>query len=304
MKARVFGLAALLLAGAAQGALAQERGGRGGHEGGGHEGGGRGGAQSAGQGDGSAAPGGWQSRYNTGAAREASGGGQAGGQDGGGWRSRYNAGAAAQAAEAQPGAAQAAEDGRRGGPRPDAGRTDPTPPPADRDRGERGRDPRGHGDRDWGQRGDGSRRDGNRAGDRPGERDGGYRDRGSRDDRQDWRRGDSGRDRYGDGRFGDGRGGDRARRWEPHRLPPVYRSPSRYHSRAWRPPAGYYARAWRFGELLPRTWYASPYQLYDWYDFGLLDPPPGYVWVRVGEDALLVDSFDGRIVQVIRDVFW
>jgi Ni/Co efflux regulator RcnB len=33
-------------------------------------------------------------------------------------------------------------------------------------------------------------------------------------------------------------------------------------------------------------------------------PPIGYVWVRVGHDALLVDEFNGRVVQVVRYVFW
>ena len=33
-------------------------------------------------------------------------------------------------------------------------------------------------------------------------------------------------------------------------------------------------------------------------------PPPGFDWVRSGPDALLIDQFSGRIVQVVRNVFW
>ena len=41
----------------------------------------------------------------------------------------------------------------------------------------------------------------------------------------------------------------------------------------------------------------------DWWSYGLPEPPYGYDWVRVGPDALLVD-YSGRIVQVVRAVFW
>jgi len=31
---------------------------------------------------------------------------------------------------------------------------------------------------------------------------------------------------------------------------------------------------------------------------------PGYVWVRYGPDALLIDTYTGEIIQVRYDVFW
>ncbi|MGI8612320.1 MAG: RcnB family protein [Sphingomicrobium sp.] len=32
--------------------------------------------------------------------------------------------------------------------------------------------------------------------------------------------------------------------------------------------------------------------------------PTGYRWIRYYDDALLVDTWDGRVVDVIRDFFW
>jgi Ni/Co efflux regulator RcnB len=37
--------------------------------------------------------------------------------------------------------------------------------------------------------------------------------------------------------------------------------------------------------------------------FGLFDPPYGYVWVRYGDDALLVDVETGRILASVYDLF-
>lgn len=72
----------------------------------------------------------------------------------------------------------------------------------------------------------------------------------------------------------------------------------------WRAPSGYYVRAWRYNEVLPRGWYGPEYRLMDWWRYDLPEPPYGYDWVRVGPDVLLVDGFNGRIVQVVRAVFW
>ena len=128
---------------------------------------------------------------------------------------------------------------------------------------------------------------------------------GARDGRT-WDGAREGRDnRWGD-RDGRWANGDRsgASRWQPGRFPPVYQSQRRYRLGAYRAPYGYYARTWGFGEFLPRGWYDQDYWLDDFLDYGLPYPPPGYEWVRVGPDALLVDRFTGRIVQVVRWIFW
>lgn len=132
--------------------------------------------------------------------------------------------------------------------------------------------------------------------------DGDHRDDHRGGDHRDW-------NRPGEGRGPDWNRYDRggpppnAQRWAPRRYPPVYSSPSRYRAPYWRPPEGFYVRAWRYGEILPRGWYGPDYALFDWWSFGLPQPPPGYEWVRVGADALLIDDY-GRIFQVVRAVFW
>lgn len=131
----------------------------------------------------------------------------------------------------------------------------------------------------------------------------------NRPDRQNRYQGDrnwTDRSRGGDEHRWDGRRtGDGARQqWERGRYPPIYRSPERFRIDRYRAPSGYYFRQWGFGDFLPRGWYGPQYELLDFFAYGLPYPPPGYAWVRVGEDAVLVDRFTGRIVQVVRFLFW
>ena len=92
--------------------------------------------------------------------------------------------------------------------------------------------------------------------------------------------------------------------WQPGRFPPVMSAQNRFRAGSYRPPYGYYPRAWGFGDFLPRPWFVHDYWLSNFLDFGLPYPPPGYTWVRVGPDALMIDRFTGRIVQVVRGIFW
>jgi Ni/Co efflux regulator RcnB len=110
--------------------------------------------------------------------------------------------------------------------------------------------------------------------------------------------------RDGDRRGDWDRGHDARPRWSPRDYPRSYHSHDRFHGPDWRPPSGYYVRAWRYGEVLPRGWYGADYRIGDWWSYGLPGPPPGYFWVRVGPDVVLVDGFNGRIVQIVRYVFW
>ena len=72
----------------------------------------------------------------------------------------------------------------------------------------------------------------------------------------------------------------------------------------YRAPQGYQARHWTYGGRLPRSYFVRDYWITDFLMFGLFDPPPGLIWVRVGNDALLVDEYSGDIVQVDYDVFY
>lgn len=167
-------------------------------------------------------------------------------------------------------------------------------------RGE-GRDGQGRGG--W----DGQRRDGgdrNNADRRGRDRSGGRWDQNDVRHGGDRRDGERNNGRWDGPRDHGGRWEDHGRpRWDHNRYPPVYRSHQRYRS-YWRPPVGYYAYSWGFGDILPSAWYTPEYRLYDWWSYDLPAPPPGYSWVRVGYDAILVDDFDGRVVQVVRLVFY
>jgi Ni/Co efflux regulator RcnB len=132
------------------------------------------------------------------------------------------------------------------------------------------------GNRDWGNR-DGDHRDGGRW--NGANRDGDHRDGGN----NPWRHGD---------------------RWQAGRAPPVFWSQNRYRIGGYRAPYGYYVRTWGFGDFLPRGWYGQDYFIGDFLDYDLPYPPPGYEWVRVGGDALMIDRYTGRVVQVVRGIFW
>lgn len=78
----------------------------------------------------------------------------------------------------------------------------------------------------------------------------------------------------------------------------------RFHAGLYRAPPGYQYRRWVFGERLPAIYYARDYWLTDFLAFGLFGPPDGYVWVRYGPDALLIDEYTGEIIQVDYGVFY
>lgn len=140
------------------------------------------------------------------------------------------------------------------------------------------------------------------------DRDGLNRNDRDRYDRRDWDRRGENWDRWNRNRSGwdrDRDGWERSRpRYDPYRYPRTWRAPQRYRGFVYQAPPGFYARSWAFGEILPRGWYEPEYRILDWWAYGLPIPPIGYDWVRVGNDVLLVDSFSGRIVQVVRNLFW
>lgn len=72
----------------------------------------------------------------------------------------------------------------------------------------------------------------------------------------------------------------------------------------YRRPAGWYDHRWRFGEFLPAAFWARDYWLADFRAYDLPPPPYGAVWVRVGNDALLVDEDSGEVITVAYSVFY
>jgi Ni/Co efflux regulator RcnB len=83
-----------------------------------------------------------------------------------------------------------------------------------------------------------------------------------------------------------------------------FRAPRRFHAPSYHRPSGWYYRRWTFGQTLPSLFWAPQYWLNDYFSYDLPAPPPGTVWVRYGNDALLVDRFTGEIITVEYDVFY
>ena len=68
-------------------------------------------------------------------------------------------------------------------------------------------------------------------------------------------------------------------------------------------PYGYSYRRWNYGQHLPRHDYARNFRLMNFMAYGLFPPPTGYIWVRYGPDALLIDEYTGEIIQVQYNMF-
>jgi Ni/Co efflux regulator RcnB len=84
----------------------------------------------------------------------------------------------------------------------------------------------------------------------------------------------------------------------------VFRAPRRYHIRAWVAPRGFTYRRFGIGERIPAILLAADFFLADYALYGLDVPDDGYVWVRDGSDAVLVDRYTGEVIEVEYDVFY
>ena len=83
-----------------------------------------------------------------------------------------------------------------------------------------------------------------------------------------------------------------------------WRGGQHFHLSPYRYPRGFGYQTWAFGAFLPSVFLAPDYTLWDYWTFGLPAPPPGYHWIRVGPDALLVRYGDGYVLDVVRDLFF
>ena len=78
----------------------------------------------------------------------------------------------------------------------------------------------------------------------------------------------------------------------------------RFHAGVYRSPPGWFVHHWVLAERLPRPWFVRDYWIMDWQVYGLWAPVDGLIWVRVGNDALLIDPDTGEIIGIEYDVFW
>jgi Ni/Co efflux regulator RcnB len=145
-------------------------------------------------------------------------------------------------------------------------------------------------------------RNDNRGGNRP--------DFNRNNDRRDYGRNDGNRNygRSDNRRFDNNRSGYRGNyaRNDWSRYHRSFNASRRFHFRGgiYHRPAGWYYRRWTFGDFLPSLFWGSTYWINDYYYYDLMPPPPGTVWVRYGDDALLIDRYSGEIIQVEYSVFF
>jgi Ni/Co efflux regulator RcnB len=66
-------------------------------------------------------------------------------------------------------------------------------------------------------------------------------------------------------------------------------------------PPEYWGTTWDVGDYLPE--YFWRYQITDYADYGLSDPPEGCAWIWLNGNVALVDLGDGYIVDMAYDVW-
>lgn len=117
-----------------------------------------------------------------------------------------------------------------------------------------------------------------------------YADSRYQDDRRGYANRDDGRrsDRF-DGRHDNGRHQGWAKK--------------RYHAGRYMAPRNYSYRQYQVGSRLPMGYYGSSYYV-NYSPYGLAQPPRGYRWNRVGNDAYLVNTTNGIIRDVMYSLFY
>ena len=69
-------------------------------------------------------------------------------------------------------------------------------------------------------------------------------------------------------------------------------------------PFGWGYQRYNIGWRMWPSYYGSHYWLNDPWQYRLPYAPPGYRWIRYYDDAILIDTWDGQVVDVIYNFFW
>ncbi|WP_309660951.1 RcnB family protein [Sphingomonas sp.] len=88
--------------------------------------------------------------------------------------------------------------------------------------------------------------------------------------------------------------------WRNHRQ----RHGSLFHLGFYFDPFGWNYRHYSIGSRLWSNYYQSNYWLNDPWQYRLPYAPPGYRWIRYYDDAILIDTWDGQVADVIYNFFW
>ena len=108
------------------------------------------------------------------------------------------------------------------------------------------------------------------------------------------------RDRDGDRQWSSHWRSDRRYDWRRHRD----RNRSIFQFGRYHDPYGYGYRRFSIGFSLVPNYYRSNYWLNDPWQYRLPPAYGPYRWVRYYDDALLVNIYNGRVVDVIHNFFW
>ena len=82
------------------------------------------------------------------------------------------------------------------------------------------------------------------------------------------------------------------------------RNRSLFHLGFYYDPFGWGYQPYSIGWRLWPSYYSSRYWLNDPWQYRLPYAPPGYRWVRYWNDAILVDTWSGQVVDVLYNFFW
>ena len=82
------------------------------------------------------------------------------------------------------------------------------------------------------------------------------------------------------------------------------RNRSLFHVGIYFDPFGSRYRPYDIGGRLWPSYYGQRYWINDPWMYRLPYAPPGYRWIRYWDDAILVDTWSGQVVDVIRNFFW
>jgi len=84
----------------------------------------------------------------------------------------------------------------------------------------------------------------------------------------------------------------------------VLNASQRFHYGDYRRPQGWYDHRWASGDILPALFFGQEYWIDNYAYFGLDYPPLGTVWIRGGNDALLIDRRTGEVIRVDYGLFY
>ena len=94
------------------------------------------------------------------------------------------------------------------------------------------------------------------------------------------------------------------RNWDRAQYRRNFRAPQRWHWGVYTRPPGWFYRRWTYGMILPALFWTRNFWIDSWWEFDLPIPPYGYRWVRVDNDALLINTATGEVLQVQYDAFY